>query len=69
MIKGKNRLVNKATTGNNIQLAIQNKTLNKEGNSIWNDFDEKVSSQLRSINTTLTAIFEINKYLQEGLYQ
>ncbi|KAL4091755.1 hypothetical protein QTP88_026397 [Uroleucon formosanum] len=70
--EGKKTLISKATaihTGNkkNTQPAIQIQTSIIAKDSIWKDFDEEVSSQLRSTNSTSAAIVEIDKYLQEPL--
>lgn len=70
--ESKKTIINKATTihiemKNTMQPAIQNQSVTLSGDSIWNDFDEEVSSQLISTNPTSAAILEIDKYLQEGL--
>ncbi|VVC41286.1 Ribonuclease H-like domain,Zinc finger C2H2-type,Zinc finger, BED-type,HAT, C-terminal dimerisation, partial [Cinara cedri] len=70
--EGRKTLISRATVVNiknlnNIQPVIPNKTSILGGDFIWNEFDEVVSSQLRSTNPTFTAIVEIDKYLQEGL--
>jgi len=66
--ESKKLIINKATTihigmTNTMQPAIQNQSVTLGGDSIWNDFDEEVSSQLISTNPTSAAIVEIDKYL------
>lgn len=70
--ESKKTIVDKATTihigmKNTMQPAIQNKSVTLGEDSIWNDFDEEVSSKLISTNPTSAAIVEVDKYLQEGL--
>ncbi|KAE9525285.1 hypothetical protein AGLY_014353 [Aphis glycines] len=70
--ESKKTIINKATDihigmKNTMQPAIQNQSVTIGGDSIWNDFDEEVCSQLISTNPTYAAIVEIDKYLQEGL--
>lgn len=52
---------------NTMPPAIQNQSVTLGGDSIWNDFDEEVNSQLISTNPTSATIVEIDKYLQERL--
>ncbi|XP_050532949.1 zinc finger BED domain-containing protein 4-like [Daktulosphaira vitifoliae] len=68
-LEGKKTLIDEATLiriENSIPIVTQNQPSVIGGDSIWNDFDEEVSSQLISTNPTSVAIIEIDKYLQEG---
>lgn len=69
--ESKKTIINKATTihigmRNTMQPAIQNQSVTLGGDSIWNDFDEEVSSQIISTNPTYADIVEVDKYLQEA---